>query len=353
MSIQPHSNGHDTHHTPGVAEAPCPYCGQSISRKEYREIQARIEMEERARLAKIETELKARVAREVAKAEAGKKAEVAKIKKDTEHQFKVAKAALEATVNARLLAQQEVSDKKLTEAVASERTKAYADRMKLDAQLQDLQRQLERRTAGELGDEGELNTFEALVAGFPGDQIERVAKGVAGADIVHRVIQNGIVCGAILYDVKNHKRWQNKWTPKLREDQIAAGADHAVLVTTVFPADFQQLMVKDNVVVTAPARLIAVAHMLRAHIVRTYSLKLNTEARDEKTERLYEFITSDRASDRWDRMSQATNDLLGIERSDAAWQEKTRSRRTGLIHAVRGVHDEFTSEIDRIIGGAS
>ena len=310
-------------------------------------------MEERARLAKIEAELKARVAREVAKAEAGKKAEVAKIKKDAEQQFKAAKATLEATVKARLLALQEVSDKKLSEAVASERAKAYEDRMKLDAQLQDLQRQLLRRTAGELGDEGELNTFEALVAEFPGDQIERVAKGVAGADIVHRVIHNGLVCGTTLYDAKNHKRWQNKWTPKLREDQIAAGADHSVLVTAVFPSDSRQLMVKDGVIVAAPARVIAVAHMLRAHIIRSYSLKLSAEARDEKTALMYEFITSDRASDRWDRMSQATNDLLDIERSDAAWQEKTRSRRTGLIHAVRGVHDEFTSEIDRIIGGAS
>jgi hypothetical protein len=37
-----------------TSEATCPYCGQPISRKEFREIQVRIEIEERARIGKVE-----------------------------------------------------------------------------------------------------------------------------------------------------------------------------------------------------------------------------------------------------------------------------------------------------------
>lgn len=221
--------------------------------------------------------------------------------------------------------------------------------MKLDAQLADLQRQLQRRTANELGDEGEIDLFEALTAEFPQDQIARVPKGMAGADIIQRVFSGGVFTQrSIIYDCKNHKRWQNRFTTKLREDQIVAQADHAVLVSTVFPADTRQLLVRDGVIVASPARIIAVAHMLRRQVLQTSALNLSNADRDEKTARLYEFMTSDRAS-RWDRMAQATTDLLDIEKSDAVWQEKTRTKRTGLIHAVQSVYDGFTGDIDRIL----
>src|SRR5438270_530445 len=45
-------------------EALCPYCGQPISRKEFKEIRARIETEERSRFAEIEKTFKQRFARE-------------------------------------------------------------------------------------------------------------------------------------------------------------------------------------------------------------------------------------------------------------------------------------------------
>ena len=77
--------------------------------------------------------------------------------------------------------------------------------------------------------------------------------------------------------------------------------------------------------------------MLRRQVLQTHALNLSNADRDEKTARLYEFMTSDRAAGRWDRMAQATTDLLNIEKSDAAYQEKTRTKRTGLIHAVQSV----------------
>jgi hypothetical protein len=128
-------------------------------------------------------------------------------------------------------------------------------------------------------------------------------------------------------------------------------ADHAVLVASVFPADERQLLVRDGVIVASPARVIAVAHMLRRQVLQTHTLKLSNADRDEKTARLYAFMTSDRAADRWDRIASAASELLDIEKSDAAWQEKTRTKRSGLIHSVQAVHDEFTGEIDRILGG--
>jgi predicted RNA-binding protein with PUA domain len=42
--------------------------------------------------------------------------------------------------------------------------------------------------------------FEALKAEFRDDNISRVEKGVAGADILHEVVYNGRICGLIVYD---------------------------------------------------------------------------------------------------------------------------------------------------------
>src|SRR5204862_7900449 len=93
-----------THKPNGSAdEAMCPYCGQPISRKEFKEIRARIEAEERARIAKVEQSLKERFAREKALAEAGAKAAIGKAKRDAakaaEAQIRLVRAKVDETIS--------------------------------------------------------------------------------------------------------------------------------------------------------------------------------------------------------------------------------------------------------------
>jgi hypothetical protein len=351
-SVKP--NGDLPHSRIASAEAQCPYCGQPISRKEFREIQARIESEERARIANVEKALKDRFAAEKAKAEAQKQAEIEKAKREAakvaEQQIKALKANLETTVSQRVAAQREAGEKKLAEAVAAERTRAYGERMKLDAQLADLQRQLQRRTANELGDEGEIDMFEALTAEFPGDNISRVAKGVPGADIVHFIVHNGAVAGTFIYDCKNHKRWQHKFTSKLRQDQRAHDADHAILSTAVFPAGLRQLHIQDGVIVAAPARVAMIAHMLRRHIIQAHVLRLGNHARNEKRDMLYDFIVSDRCTQLFDQLGGATKDMLALDDKEASTHKATWSRRAELIRSVQRLNSDFTGEVERIIG---
>src|SRR5262245_50207998 len=104
-----------------AAERECPYCGHPISRKQYREIRARIEAEERTRIAKLEQTLRERFAREIAQAEAKRKADVEKARKDA------AKAA----------------EKAKTEAINAEKTKFFGEKLKLEQQPQEMQRRLQ------------------------------------------------------------------------------------------------------------------------------------------------------------------------------------------------------------------
>ena len=245
---------------------------------------------------------------------------------------------------------------KITEAVSAEKQRSYAEKLKLTEQLEDMKRRLEKKTAGELGDEAEISLLETLKREFTGDQIAgadvfaRTPKGRNGADIVHQVVHNGTVCGTIIYEVKNHKRWLNSFTTKLRQDQVAEQADHAVLVTAVFPAGAQQLAVRDGLVIVHPARAIALAHLLRRQTIQMHSLRLSNEGRVEKTERLYEFMTSDRASHLWNQIADATNELEAIDRSERIGHEKIWGRRGELNVRLRETHRSFAEAIDRVIG---
>lgn len=356
-TLQPHLNG-----TGG--DAACPYCGQPISRKEFKQIKSRIEGEERARVANLEQVLKQRFNREQEQMLAKAKAEVEKAKKDAAAaaaaQIKIFRASQETTIAQRVQTARIAAEKKLTEAVAAERTKAYEDRMKLDAQLADLQRQVQRRTADELGQEGEIDLFSMLVSEFgspdnkaPGrDKLQRVARGRNGADIIHDVVHNGIVVGRIIYDSKNHKRWQNSFTQKLRLDIVHHKADHGVLSTVVFKAGARHLDIQDGVIIAAPARVIVLAHLLRRQITQVHALRLRNELRDEKRDHLYDFIVSDRCTQLLDRIGSLSDDMLHLDAKEESSHRTVWNRRSELIRSIRSVHAEFTSEVDQIIGVA-
>ena len=275
-------------------ETRCPYCDGPVSRKQYREIRSRIEAEERARIADVEKGLIERFAREKAKAETQKAAEIEKAKRDAakaaEQQIKILKTGQEAVIKARLDTERDAAAKKLAEAVSAEKVKAFEEKTKLTEQLADMQRRLEKKTAHELGEPAEIDLYEKLRAEFPSDHISRVVKGQKGPDIILEIVHNGTVVGSIAIDSKNHARWQNSFTRKLRADQLAEGADFAILSSNVFPAGTQQLHIQDNVIVANPARVVMLVHLLRRQILQSHSLKLGSEGRNAKATRLLDFI---------------------------------------------------------------
>ena len=69
-----------------------------------------------------------------------------------------------------------------------------------------MEKQLQKKTANELGDGAEIDLFEALRESFPGDKITRIPKGQAGVDILHEVLYKGESCGKIIVDSKNRQR---------------------------------------------------------------------------------------------------------------------------------------------------
>ncbi len=159
-----------------------------------------------------------------------------------------------------------------------------------------MQRALENKTAEELGEGAEVELFEALKAEFPHDHISRVDKGnPPGLTIIHVVMLRGnFKCGTILYDSKNHNQFRWDHVTKLRADQLAAKADHAILATRKFPQGTRQLHMHDGALLANPARVVLLATILRKHLQHVQALRLSEVERENKTAALYvSLVTSE------------------------------------------------------------
>ena len=310
-------------------EPRCPTCGQNLSRQAFEAIKARMEAAEKARTEQIEQKAK----RDAAKA--------------AEAQLRALRAGQEEVIAQRVVAARETLLKEAAELINAEKVKAFEETTQLTQRLAEMQRALERRTPHELGEPAEVDLFEQLQAALP-DRVSRVAKGTKGPDIIIEVMHNNAVAGSIAIDCKNHKRWANTFVTKLRSDKRALGAEFAILSTSTFPKGARQLHIQEGVIVADPARVTMLVHLLRRQIIENYSLRLGSEARNEKAALLYDFIVSPACTDLLDRLIKATDNLVALDSKEADVHATTWKKRGELIRDVREVHDQFAEAVLRI-----
>lgn len=272
--------------------------------------------------------------------------------REARDQLQALKSSHEVELQQRLHEQREILGRDKDQAVRESEARAFGENQKLQVKVQDLTRQLERMSAAERGEGGEIQLYDALKSAFEGDRIKRVPHGVAGADIIHEVMRNGKVCGKIIYDSKNRSDYKSSYAKKLRQDQLAAKAEHAVLVSNHFPANTRQLHVEDHVIVACPARVVTIAEILRRQILQLHELRVSNDAREAKTEALYAYITSEAGRQRLDLIEKLVDELSAVDVAEEKAHRAVWIKRGKLLTAVLKAHGEFSNGIDRIIGTA-
>ncbi|MBI5711436.1 MAG: DUF2130 domain-containing protein [Candidatus Eisenbacteria bacterium] len=376
---------------PEPATESCPWCGNVISREEFEKIEARIADQERKRLAaervRMQQELEAhKQSTEIAlRAEAEKK--IAAFNAEREQREAGIRKEAAATVEARvrgdmdkklgaLITERDQGAAKIKELEAvsvkqkndleQQRTALERDRtdqlLKLQAQHQrekgqlqqkvdTLSRQLQRKTADELGEGAELDAYEALREAFTGDDITRVKRGEPGADIRHKVLHKGTACGTIVIDSKNRQAWQNSYVTKLREDQIAAKAEHAVLATTVFPSGKKELYLDEEtgVIVVSRARVCEIVELLRNAMVRVRVLKLSLSERNEKRDLLYKYIASDEYRQHQQETARLAGELSELDVEEKREHDKVWLKRGKMVTRLRNVVRQVETEVSAIL----
>jgi len=383
----------------------CPYCEQEIPNDRAEEIRARFESKQR----QAEAAMNARVADQVATAraelETSKQSEIQKVREEGSAAIEKMKADVLNLQNAArqegkdaanaeaqqkidaMVAAQEESRLKFEdlerqriaavgqlealkanqEALVAQRTgevraslekdkvaeidalKAQhnEETQKLADQMQAMRRQLDT----EEGEGANLNLIDALKEKFPKDDITRVNK-TNGADIIHVVKHNKKECGKIVYDSRNRNLWQATFATNLRNDMVTAKAQHAILTTSKFPTGIRQVHLCEGVIVANPARVLALAELLRDEIVQNHSRRMSEEDRDRKTAKLYDFIASDQFDDLLGSLDGNDEKLLQLDEEEQKAHKALWEKRRRLTTSSQRLHANLRIEIDRIIGTA-
>ncbi|HET9406995.1 MAG TPA: DUF2130 domain-containing protein [Candidatus Sulfotelmatobacter sp.] len=240
-------------------------------------------------------------------------------------------------------------DKKLS--LLKQDAKFNREREALQKKMQLMDKQLQKKTANELGDGAEIDLFEALRESFSGDRINRIPKGQAGADILHEVLHKGESCGKIIIDSKNRQSWKWEFVSKLRQDQVEAGAEHAILATTVFPTGKKEMCLESGVIVMAPARVVHMVQVLRKVMVTMHVMGLSLKERSSKMTRLYKLVTSESYSGKFSEAGKLARDILELDVQEKKAHDNVWKKRGALATRINNVLREVETDVAAVIEG--
>ena len=158
--------------------------------------------------------------------------------------------------------------------------------------VDEAKRKAEQGSMQTQGEVAELRLEETLERAFRYDDIEPVAKGVRGADVIQTVKDQSLMaCGKIIWESKNTKSWSQGWVQKLKDDQTSNGAEIAILVTEVMPADIENFGLVEGIWVTRQSLAIPLATVLRDTLADLTYARNSAEGMNEKMQVLYKYIT--------------------------------------------------------------
>lgn len=262
--------------------------------------------------------------------------------------------SLELTLNRKLDEERtKIRDAAKKEAAAERHFKdAEKDKLINDLrnQIDDLQRKSEQGSQQLQGEVLELSLEDLLRQHFPFDEVTPVAKGIHGGDVLQTVRDaSGAVCGIILWESKRTKAWSGVWLPKLRDDQRAAKAQLAILVSIELPPDTTTFRHIDGIWVTSAACAISVACALRSGLIDVGAAKRALAGRNDKMELLYEYLSGQEFRHRIEGIVEAFVTLReDLEAEKRATQRMWSKREKQLDRAVThtsGMHGDLSGII--------
>jgi hypothetical protein len=219
----------------------------------------------------------------------------------TSQQLREAKTArdnAEIDMTAKLTAE---ADKIREEAQRSADEKQRLNLAQRDKTISDLQKSLDdaQRRAAQgsqqlQGEVLELDLETNLRNEFRDDEVQPIAKGTRGGDILHIIrTPGGATCGALLWEVKRTKNWTDSWVTKLKDDLRRAKANIPIIVTEVMPKSVEEdIALYNGVWICKPRFALVLATLLRKGLLDIGLEKSNSENRGTKADALYNFVTS-------------------------------------------------------------
>jgi hypothetical protein len=202
--------------------------------------------------------------------------------------------------------------------------------------IEELKRKAEQGSQQIQGEALELELEGLLRGKFPLDVVEPVGKGEFGGDIVQHV--NGAVgpsAGIILWEFKRTKNWSDGWLSKLREDQRAAKADTALIISQTLPKDVETFDLIDGVWVAHPRCAIPVAVALRHALIELAGSRNAQLGQQTKMELVYQYLTGPRFRQRLEGIIEKFDELKDDLDKERKFMNRVWAKREGQIQGVQ------------------
>jgi hypothetical protein len=224
----------------------------------------------------------------------------------------------------------------------------------MQRQIEELKRKAEQGSQQLQGEVQELELESLLRNKFPRDTIEPVAKGEVGGDVLHGIIGPlGQHCGSILWETKRTKNWSDGWLSKLRDDQRAAKADIALIVSSTLPKGVETFDLIEGVWVTDTRCAIPIAIALRQSLIELSTARQANEGQQTKMEMVYQYLTGPRFRHRVEAIVEKFSDMqadLDKERKTMTrlWA-KREAQIKGVIESTVGMYGDLQGIVGRAL----
>ncbi len=219
--------------------------------------------------------------------------------------------------------------------------------------IEELKRKAEQGSQQIQGEALELELEGLLRGKFPLDVVEPVGKGEFGGDIVQHV--NGAVgpsAGIILWEFKRTKNWSDGWLSKLREDQRAAKADTALIISQTLPKDVETFDLIDGVWVAHPRCAIPVAVALRHALIELAGSRNAQLGQQTKMELVYQYLTGPRFRQRLEGIIEKFDELKDDLDKERKFMNRVWAKREGQIQGVLDSTTGIWGDLQGIAGKA-
>lgn len=229
----------------------------------------------------------------------------------------------------------------------AELKKKIADAQKSNDELT---RKLEQGSQQLRGEVLELELEGMLRQSYPFDEVTEVKKGARGADVVQLVrLRSGSDCGKIIWEAKRAENWSSAWVTKLKEDQQEAGAEIAVLVSTVFPAGISEpMLTHEGVWLVKPEFAKGLSEALRTVLIEAQRQRAITAGKGEQVEALFDYICSNQFAQRVRSMVETYEEMhQDLDKEKRAFQ-RIWKKREGQITRISNQMVNLCGELQGI-----
>ncbi len=187
---------------------------------------------------------------------------------------------------------------------------------------------------------------------FQHDDIQRVPKGVRGADLIQTVrTSDGATCGVIFWETKNTKVWNDQWVSKLKDDMIEGRASLGIIVSVILPQGVNRFGFFEGLWVSDILSAIPLAVSLRNHLIAVNCERQAGVGKNEKMEMLYRYLAGTEFKQKIEGIVEAfTSMQKQLNRERRAMEKIWKEREKQIERVIRNTVGLY-GDMQGIIGG--